>query len=113
MRARLEGDLPAERLGDAMLMTSELVTNAVRHGEAAGSDDRIRVRILRQGTRARIEVRDDGPGFTARPLDPLAEGGMGLELVNRLADAWGTDRRGTTTLVWFELEPERPGAPVH
>jgi hypothetical protein len=38
---------------------------------------------------------------------------MGLELVNRLANAWGTDRRGRTTLVWFEVEPERPGAPVH
>jgi len=38
---------------------------------------------------------------------------MGLGLVDRLADAWGTDRRGTTTLVWFEVEPERPGTPVH
>jgi PAS domain S-box-containing protein len=113
VRARLEGDLPSERLGDVMLMTSELVTNAVRHGEAASADDRIRVRVLHDGTRARIEVRDKGPGFTPRPADPLAGDGMGLELVNRLADAWGTDRRGTTTLVWFEVEPERPGAPVH
>jgi anti-sigma regulatory factor (Ser/Thr protein kinase) len=113
VRARLEGDLSTERLGDVMLMTSELVTNAVRHGEAAGTDDRIRVRVLRQGTRVRIEVRDDGPGFTPQALDPLGGGGMGLELVNRLADAWGTDRGGPTTLVWFEVEPERPGAPVH
>jgi hypothetical protein len=59
-------------------------------------------------------VRDDGPGFAAPAADPLpAEGGMGLELVDRLADAWGTDRRGRTTLVWFEVEPNRPAAPVH
>ena len=38
---------------------------------------------------------------------------MGLGLVDGLADAWGTDRRGTTTLVWFEVEPDRPGAPIH
>jgi anti-sigma regulatory factor (Ser/Thr protein kinase) len=113
VHARLEADLPPERLGDVMLMTSELVTNAIRHGGASGPDDRIRLRALRRGPRARIEVRDDGPGFGARPPDPLTDGGMGLELVDRLADAWGTDRRGRTTIVWFEVEPERPGAPVH
>jgi anti-sigma regulatory factor (Ser/Thr protein kinase) len=113
VRARLEPDLPPDRVGDVMLMTSELVTNAIRHGGAAGPDDRIRLRALRRGRRARIEVRDDGPGFAAHPPGPPAEGGMGLELVNRLANAWGTDRRGRTTLVWFEVEPERPGAPVH
>ena len=114
VRARLEDDLPPERLGDVLLMTSELVTNAIRHGGANGADDRIRVRAVRRGTRARIEVRDDGPGFAAHPpLDPPTEGGMGLELVNRLADAWGTDRRGRTTVVWFEVEPDRPGPQVH
>ena len=113
VRVRLEDDLPAERLGDVLLMTSELVTNAIRHGGANGADDRIRVRAVRRGTRARIEVRDDGPGFRARSLDPPTEGGMGLELVDRLADSWGTDRRGRTTVVWFEVEPDRPGPQVH
>jgi anti-sigma regulatory factor (Ser/Thr protein kinase) len=116
VRARLEPELPPDRLGDVMLMTSELVTNAIRHGGASGPDDRVRLRALRRGRRARIEVRDDGPGFAANPPSPprpRTEGGMGLELVDRLADTWGTDRRGSTTLVWFEVEPERPGAPVH
>jgi anti-sigma regulatory factor (Ser/Thr protein kinase) len=113
IRARLEPDLPPERLGDVLLMTSELVTNAIRHGRANGPDDRIRVRALRRGRRARIEVRDDGPGFAGPAMGSTDEGGMGLELVDRLADAWGTDRRGRATLVWFEVEPERPGPPVH
>jgi anti-sigma regulatory factor (Ser/Thr protein kinase) len=113
VRARLEPDLPPARLADVMLLTSELVTNAIRHGGAAGPDDRIRVRVLRRGRRARIEVCDDGPGFAANPPSRPTEGGMGLELVDRLADAWGTDRRGRATLVWFEVEPERPGPPVH
>src|SRR4051794_10397978 len=113
IRVRLEGDLPEERLGDVVLMTSELVTNAIRHGGAAGPDDRIRIRAMRRGRRARIEVCDDGPGVAEPPAAPPTEGGMGLELVDRLADAWGMDRRGPTTLVWFEVEPNRPGAPVH
>jgi serine phosphatase RsbU (regulator of sigma subunit)/anti-sigma regulatory factor (Ser/Thr protein kinase) len=113
VRARLEHELPPQRLGDVLLMTSELVTNAISHGGAEGPDDRIRVWATTTGRRARVEVCDDGPGFGAPPREPVAEGGMGLELVDRLADAWGTDRRGPTTLVWFEVEPERPGAPVH
>jgi PAS domain S-box-containing protein len=113
VRARLEGEIPDERLGDVLLMTSELVTNAIRHGGADGPDDRIRIRLLRRGRRARVEICDGGPGFAASPPAPPAEGGMGLELVDRLADTWGTDRRDGTTLVWFEVEPERPGAPVH
>jgi GAF domain-containing protein/anti-sigma regulatory factor (Ser/Thr protein kinase) len=114
VRARLENDLPPERLGDVLLMTSELVTNAIRHGGADGPDDRIRVRAVRRGAGARIEVRDDGPGFAAHgPPDSPAEGGMGLELVDRLADGWGTDRRGRTTVVWFEVEPDRRGPQVH
>jgi two-component sensor histidine kinase len=89
------------------------VTNSIRHGLATSADDRIRVRVLRRGRRARIEVRDDGPGFPRERATPPDETGMGLELVDRLANAWGTDRQGTTTFVWFEVEPERPGAPVH
>jgi anti-sigma regulatory factor (Ser/Thr protein kinase) len=111
--ARLEGDLPPERLGDVLLMTSELVTNAISHGGAAGPDDRIRLRVERRGSRARVEVRDDGPGFGIERPAPPHEGGMGLELVDRLADSWGTDHRDGATLVWFEVEPERPGPPVH
>jgi anti-sigma regulatory factor (Ser/Thr protein kinase) len=113
VRARLEGDLPHARLADVLLMTSELVTNAIRHGRARGTDDRILLRVLHHGRRARIEVRDSGPGFAVGPRGHAADGGLGLGLVDRLADAWGADRRGTTTLVWFEVEPERPGTPVH
>jgi serine phosphatase RsbU (regulator of sigma subunit)/anti-sigma regulatory factor (Ser/Thr protein kinase) len=113
VRARLEADLPQARLADVLLMTSELVTNAIRHGRARGADDRILLRVLHHGRRARIEVRDSGPGFAGGPWAQAAAGGMGLGLVDRLADAWGADRRGTTTLVWFEVEPERPGTPVH
>jgi GAF domain-containing protein/anti-sigma regulatory factor (Ser/Thr protein kinase) len=118
LRARLEGDMTPERLGDVLLIASELVTNAIRHGGAERPDRRIRVRARRLGARLHLEVRDDGPGFGAAPA-PVpgdadgAPGGMGLELVARLANAWGTERQGRTTLVWADLDPDRPGAPVH
>jgi hypothetical protein len=38
---------------------------------------------------------------------------MGLELVVGLADAWGVDREGGATVVWFEVDRARPGSPIH
>jgi anti-sigma regulatory factor (Ser/Thr protein kinase) len=51
-------------------------------------------------------VTDWGPGFDARtrtrePGDHT--GGWGLFLVERLADNWGVQRDGESTMVWFEL----------
>ena len=52
-----------------------------------------------------VEVVDRGGGFTAaertRAIDE--PGGYGLFLVGALADRWGVDSDGCTT-VWFELE---------
>jgi len=114
---RAEGALPPGRLRDLALMTSEVVTNAIRHGGAAGPQDRVRVRVLTGGPRVRVEVRDDGPGFDPSACAPAAaapgEGGMGLGLVAGLADAWGAEREGRTTVVWFEVDPARPGSPIH
>ena len=114
---RVEPVLAPDRLRDLTLMTSEVVTNAIRHGGAIGPDDRIRLRIVIAGPRVRVEVRDDGPGFDpARLASPPAapgEAGMGLGLVARLADAWGSGREGRTTVVWFEVDPARPGTPIH
>jgi hypothetical protein len=38
---------------------------------------------------------------------------MGLGLVAGLADAWGAEREGGSTVVWFEVDPARPGSPIH
>jgi PAS domain S-box-containing protein len=114
---RAERVLPPDRLGDVALMTSEVVTNAIRHGGAAGPDDRVRVCVAADATRVRVEVRDDGPGFDAAGrtviATPPGEGGMGLGLVAGLADAWGAEREGGATVVWFEVDPARPGSPIH
>jgi anti-sigma regulatory factor (Ser/Thr protein kinase) len=113
LRARLEPSLSPERLSDVLLMASELVTNAVRHGRATGPADRIRVRVCEPAGRLRVEVRDAGPGLALPPERGAHEGGMGLKLVKRLSDAWAAEREGSTTTVWFEVDPERGPSPIH
>ena len=91
-------------LGDAMLVASELVTNAVRHS-LCDEDEFISVSISRDG-RLRISVRDPGgSGKDAKIADrPLDLGGLGLKVVEQLATDWGAERREDGYRVWAELE---------
>lgn len=97
-RDLIEGDM----LTDAELLVSELVTNALRHG-----DGRIVLRGGLDADKLMVEVIDEGGGFEhelrRRDFDDV--GGWGLGLVEDLASRWGVHEG--TTHVWFELE--RPG----
>ena len=82
---------------DAVLLTSEVVTNAIVH---AGTD--LVVTVGLDGPRARVAVRDDD--VTApRKREPTLESGRGLTLVEALAGSWGTFSYGDGKAVWFEL----------
>jgi anti-sigma regulatory factor (Ser/Thr protein kinase) len=81
----------------AVLLTSEVVTNAVLH---ARTDLVLTVRM--DGSRLRVSVRDDEVS-PPRPRTPDAEGGRGLALVESLARSWGTSPHGRGKAVWFEL----------
>jgi anti-sigma regulatory factor (Ser/Thr protein kinase) len=96
--------LDEQRLDDLRLLTSELVSNSVRHGRSPAQPP-IRVRVSVMETHVRVSVVDSGPGFkqSSGPGVPGVDGGWGLFLVDRLADRWGTDGDGATT-VWFELD---------
>jgi anti-sigma regulatory factor (Ser/Thr protein kinase) len=92
--------LPPERLTDAELLLSELVSNAVKYG---GEGD-IRVILERDHGRFRAEVVDQGHGFAAALRDPddvYTPGGWGLPLVRTLSDRWGAHEGSTH--VWFEF----------
>jgi anti-sigma regulatory factor (Ser/Thr protein kinase) len=91
-------DLGDRTLATAKLLVSEIVTNAVLHGQG---EIVLRAR-LDQG-RFLAEVTDQGHGFTWTIPEPDLERttGWGLMLVARQADRWGVD--GVTTHVWFEL----------
>jgi anti-sigma regulatory factor (Ser/Thr protein kinase) len=86
----------------AVLLTTELVTNAIVH---ARTDFALRV-----GTndgRLRVEVSDsnlDHPRLI--PIQDVEEHGRGLHLVDALSGSWGVDWRVDGKVVWFELAEE-------
>ncbi|MGW5633830.1 SpoIIE family protein phosphatase [Streptomyces sp. NPDC003832] len=101
---------------DAVLVVSELVTNAVVH---AGTDIDLVCR-MEEGTGAIVvEVGDHHPGRAPRdgaaePAQGTAEYGRGLNLVARLSESWGVTYRAGTKTVWARLpaedDPEANGA---
>ena len=102
--ARLRSEpLPQEVLGDLKLALTEACTNSVRHAYADG-EGLVEILYELHADKLVVEVCDHGEGFTPQPrLGALDEpGGFGLYLVGRLADRWGVERTGGTT-VWFVL----------
>ena len=98
-----------ERLSDAQLLISEVVTNAVRHGGDGKAPVVVMVRA--DFETMRVEVHDQGAGFDVSSLperSATATEGWGLELVAALAHRWGADME-EGTVVWFEIDrPQRP-----
>ena len=91
-------------VGDAMLVASELVTNAVLHSGCV--EEPIEVRVSRSDETVRIAVSDTGSsGSEAVPLEPGPAsriGQYGLFVVSKLARRWGAAREHGYT-VWAEL----------
>ena len=91
-----------EATDEVLLVASELVTNAVRHG-----DGEIEVRVDVGPRGVRLEVLDEGGVTVPEPPGVMpvnSPGGWGLHLVRALAQAWGSgfDPHGRT-LVWAEV----------
>jgi anti-sigma regulatory factor (Ser/Thr protein kinase) len=107
---QLEGSLSDDQLSELRLLVTELVTNSVRHGVQSGW---ITLDVEIDANAVRAVVTDRGPGFTApeKPQPhPDRPGGWGLCLVDRLADRWGVEPAGPTT-VWFEIDRSNDGLP--
>ena len=96
-------------LDEAVLLVSELATNAVEHTDT-GNTGHFHVTIYHHETWLLIAIKDDGSDTTPTTcrVDLLAECGRGLGLVELIAHRWGhcDDERGRT--VWFELRWMRP-----
>ena len=96
------GDLPADLAEVAQVLTSEIVTNAVKHGQGA-----ITMSVLRDERGLLVRVTDEGVEEpVVRGHDAGAPDGRGMQLVESLAAAWGTEpvRGGPGKEVWFTLD---------
>jgi anti-anti-sigma factor len=105
VREAIAGKLGPADSEVAVLLVSELVTNAVVHPEHCDGDS-IGLRVASGDGRLRVEVADSGHGFDPSQLAPAgdAAGGRGLLAVKRGAARWGTSHHDRFC-VWFELAP--------
>ena len=103
---------------DAVVIASELATNAIRHGTPAATGDatgdsesgRVELSLYLQASRLICVVTDQtGTPPTLAAAGPEAESGHGLQIVGALAVAWGWTILGTgEKAVWAALELPGP-----
>ena len=100
-----DGALPEPVRDDVLLLATELVSNAVRHA-GVGPDKSLQVEVRRWPRQVRVAVVDPGAGFEPPGQHPPRDGpgGLGLLLLDRIADRWGVSREPAGTRVWFEID---------
>ena len=94
-----QAECDEELTATAVLLASELVTNAFTHGRSEA-----RVQVTASTTRVRVEVGDDNsrlPAPVAQDADALD--GRGLTIVAMLSARWGVQEQEIGKTVWFEL----------
>jgi anti-sigma regulatory factor (Ser/Thr protein kinase) len=85
---------------ETVLLTSEVVTNALLH--TGSGSIRLRLRLLDDGVR--VEIDDDSHALPqARHYSPEAGTGRGLALVELAARSWGATPTPAGKTVWFEV----------
>ncbi|MFD6834414.1 SpoIIE family protein phosphatase [Streptomyces diastaticus] len=102
IRAAVRSWGSGERADEIELAADEMITNALMHTEGSAV---VTLRVL-TGTdrRLRVEVEDTSSALPRR-REAAEDGvsGRGLLLVDRLADGWGVEARGTGKSVWCEF----------
>jgi anti-sigma regulatory factor (Ser/Thr protein kinase) len=107
---RSVADVKEELVETAVLLTSEVVSNAVVASTAADRAGLVGVRVgWEERGPVRVYVQDQAPGEPAepsRPPGPEEEHGRGLLLLALQAAEWGVCRHlpGLGKAVWFALE---------
>jgi anti-sigma regulatory factor (Ser/Thr protein kinase) len=98
VRERFGEEFSPGELSDVCLVVSELVTNALAHGEGT-----IQVRFTVDRHTIRGEVIDEGSGFEGEVRERGVEevGGRGLSHVGAMSQSWGVN--DGSSHVWFEI----------
>lgn len=96
--------VPRPLADDAVLCTSECVTNALVHGRPP-----VRVAVSIRGANVRVEVHD---GSEALPHmsspSGTRPGGRGVRIIDLVSSDWGVTRDGAGKSVWFEIPAGAP-----
>ncbi|MFJ7413343.1 SpoIIE family protein phosphatase [Streptomyces sp. NPDC098077] len=91
-----------ERADEIELAADELITNALMHTDGGAV---VTIRVLAGSERRlRVDVEDRSSALPRRrDAGESGVSGRGLMLVDRLADVWGVESRGSGKCVWCEF----------
>jgi anti-sigma regulatory factor (Ser/Thr protein kinase) len=99
VRDALAGTVDEDVLDTIVMLTSEVVTNAILHAKTPSV-----VRLRRHPDVVRVEVTDGSAALPERRMfDFASASGRGLAIVEAVAVRWGTDRAASSKTVWFEV----------
>ena len=105
VRELLESAGREDLVETAVLLVSEVVTNALLH---AGTT--IHVSLFLDATGLRAEISDGSTHLPVRRRYATTAGtGRGLRMLEQMVDDWGVTRRGRGKTVWFHLVTPGPG----
>lgn len=109
--------LNSDQYFDVRIILSELLQNAIKHGNESESNKKIYMRVYLNGKNVlKITVRDQGGGFNAYKtlhdekcrqicdVQDLMECGRGLQIVKSLCDQMNFNRRGNCITVFKRLD---------
>ena len=99
--------VPTSQLEDALLITSELVTNAVQH--APEGNEFLMLEVSVESSVLRVVVTDGGSD-RIRPRSPDDDGGWGLTILMETASRWGIGTANGRNTTWCELDLPAPGS---
>jgi anti-sigma regulatory factor (Ser/Thr protein kinase) len=88
----------------ALLVVTELLSNAVDHGRGP-----VRVEVTPVNGSVRVEVQDGSPEPPRlQPPDPSRQRGRGVQMVDAVSERWGWTARGDGKVVWADVRTAWP-----